>query len=76
MSLAQELEHLEEMRNRGSLNQAEFEQAKARLQGGACTAGTGYQLSQWPAPFQNDRWPGGVCGGLARFTGVDSWPGA
>ena len=74
MSLAQELEHLEEMRNRGSLNQAEFEQAKARLlQGGACTAAPDINRLNGLRRSQNDRWLGGVCGGLARFTGVDSW---
>ena len=74
MSLAQELENLEQMRNRGSLSDAEFEQAKARLlQSGAVTPGPGIGSLNGLRRSLQDRWLGGVCGGLARFTGVDSW---
>ncbi|MFO1264470.1 MAG: PspC domain-containing protein [Rhodoferax sp.] len=74
MSLAQELEQLEELRNRGSLSQAEFEQAKARLlQGGGSVSATEFNRINGLRRSLNDRWLGGVCGGLARFTGVDSW---
>lgn len=74
MSLAQELENLEQMRNRGSLSDAEFEQAKARLlQSGAVTSGPGIGSLNGLRRSLQDRWLGGVCGGLARFTGVDSW---
>ncbi len=74
MSLAQELENLEQLRNRGSLSDAEFEQAKARLLQGqtmpaASVAGNLNGLRR----SLNDRWLGGVCGGLARFSGVESW---
>lgn len=74
MSLAQELEKLEELRNRGSLSQSEFEQAKARLlQGGSSVGVADYDRLNGLRRSLNDRWFGGVCGGLARFTGVDSW---
>lgn len=74
MSLAQELEQLEELRNRGSLSQAEFEQAKARLlQGGSGVSTAEITRINGLRRSLNDRWLGGVCGGLARFTGVDSW---
>ena len=74
MTLAQELENLEQMRNRGALSEDEFAQAKARL------------LQQTPvAPLSRvtalnglrrsatDQWIGGVCGGLSNFTGMDTW---
>lgn len=74
MSLAQELENLEQMRNRGSLSEAEFEQAKARLlQSATATAGPGISSLNGLRRSLGDRWLGGVCGGLARFTGMDSW---
>lgn len=75
MTLAQELENLEQMRNRGTLSEAEFAQAKARLlQTPAApvsrlnaTALNGLRRSS------SDQWIGGVCGGLAQFTGLDAW---
>jgi phage shock protein PspC (stress-responsive transcriptional regulator) len=75
MSLAQELENLEQMRNRGSLTETEFQQAKARLlQSGApstplskASALNGLRRSA------TDQWLGGVCGGLAAFSGLDTW---
>lgn len=74
MSLAQELENLEQMRNRGSLSDAEFEQAKARLlQGQSLPVASATAKLNGFRRSLSDRWLGGVCGGLARFTGVDSW---
>lgn len=75
MSLAQELENLEQMRNRGSLTETEFQQAKARLlQADApstplakASALNGLRRSA------TDQWLGGVCGGLATFSGLDAW---
>ncbi len=74
MTLAQELENLEQLRNRGALTEAEFAQAKARLLAPAipptrlnATALNGLRRSH------SDRWIGGVCGGLAQFTGLDAW---
>lgn len=74
MTLAQDLENLEQMRNRGGLSEAEFAQAKARLLQSPpvaplsrVTALNGLRRSV------TDRWLGGVCGGLADFTGLDSW---
>lgn len=74
MSLAQELENLEQMRNRGSLSEAEYAQAKARLlQGQTAPALAGASHLNGLRRSLNDRWLGGVCGGLARFSGMDSW---
>ena len=71
MSVADEIAKLEELRNRGALSNEEFERAKARLLGPAPVPGV--------AAINNlrrstsDSWIGGVCGGIALATGVESW---
>ncbi|HEU0200776.1 MAG TPA: PspC domain-containing protein [Burkholderiaceae bacterium] len=70
MSTADEIAKLHELLNKGALTQAEFEQAKARLLERGDPANVAinrYRLSN------TDRWIAGVCGGIARLTGVDSW---
>jgi phage shock protein PspC (stress-responsive transcriptional regulator) len=74
MSIADELARLDELRGRGAITDDEFQRAKARLLG-AGTEGAGS-----PADAVNrfrrsatDKWIGGVCGGLGRATGVESW---
>ena len=74
MTLATDLENIEQMRNRGSLSETEYAQAKARLLQPPPTAPlckvtvlNGLRRSA------TDRWLGGVCGGLSTFTGVDTW---
>jgi len=74
MSLADELSKLDELRSRGSISDDEFARAKARLLGTAVP-------SDIPAVdavnrlrrSRADRWIGGVCGGVALSTGVESW---
>jgi phage shock protein C len=74
MTLAQELENLEQLRNRGSLNDAEFTQAKARLlQTPSDTPLAKASALNGLRRSSTDRWLGGVCGGLASFTGLDTW---
>ena len=76
MSLADDLGRLEEMRSRGALSDDEFQRAKARLLGAAAPPG-----ADNPAVLainrlrrsRSDRWIGGVCGGLAAATGLESW---
>ncbi len=78
MNDAEELGKLADLHARGVLNDEEFAKAKARLLGGAATAG-----ASAASPNMNtlnglrrsrmDRWLGGVCGGIARATGLDSW---
>jgi phage shock protein PspC (stress-responsive transcriptional regulator) len=82
MNDAEELNKLADLHARGVLSDAEFAQAKARLLAGHAAPGAGYAGS---APSPNvgavnglrrarvDRWIGGVCGGIARSTGLDSW---
>ncbi len=77
MSLADELGKLEDLRTRGVLSDAEFQRAKQRLLDGppATAAGTPPAVAAVNAfrRSASDKWLGGVCGGLARATGIDSW---
>ncbi len=75
MSLADEIERLAAQRDAGRLTDAEFEAAKARLFAQP-------HATYLPPPDAGvstlrrsftDRWIGGVCGGLAKLTGVESW---
>ncbi|MCK6425334.1 MAG: PspC domain-containing protein [Burkholderiaceae bacterium] len=72
MSLSDELLKLDQLRERGVLTPAEFEQAKRRL----------LEAGEPPPAVQavnrlrrssRDRWLAGVCGGLARVTGAEAW---
>jgi phage shock protein PspC (stress-responsive transcriptional regulator) len=75
MGLADELMRLDELRSRGALSEEEFARAKARLLNAPAPA------SEIPAVdavnrlrrSRGDRWIGGVCGGIAVVTGVESW---
>ena len=75
MSLADEIDRLAAQRDAGRLTDAEFEAAKARLfsqphaESVAPDIGAVNNLRR----SLNDRWIGGVCGGLAKMTGVESW---
>jgi phage shock protein PspC (stress-responsive transcriptional regulator) len=74
MTLAQDLENLEQLRNRGSLSEAEFAQAKARLlQPPAPTPMAKASALNGLRRSPTDRWLGGVCAGLGSFTGMDTW---
>lgn len=82
MNDADELNKLADLHARGVLNDEEFAKAKARLLGGQASSGTGAAAAA-AAPnlgavnglrrARLDRWVGGVCGGIARATGLDSW---
>jgi phage shock protein C len=75
MALADELSKLAELRASGGLTEAEFIRAKERL--------LGAEQTRPPDPVasavntfrrsRTDRWFGGVCGGIARSTIVESW---
>ena len=77
MSIADEIAKLEELRNRGALTAEEFERAKSRLiDGGGADApevGAGMAAVNNLRRSRSDCWIGGVCGGIARVTGVESW---
>jgi phage shock protein PspC (stress-responsive transcriptional regulator) len=74
MSLSEELGRLAALHERGVLSDEEFGRAKSRVLTGAPVAGTPALLAiNALRRSRDDRWLGGVCGGIARATGVESW---
>jgi phage shock protein PspC (stress-responsive transcriptional regulator) len=83
MTLSDELSKLRDLHQGGALTDEEYARAKARLldslpataMGGAGGADGPPALAALSAlrRSQGDRWVGGICGGIARATGVDSW---
>ncbi len=70
MAISEELHRLDELRSRGVLTEEEFQRAKARALDAdlpAVEAIAKFRRSR------DDKWLGGVCGGLGRSTGVESW---
>ena len=76
MSVADELEKLAALRERGVLSDEEFARLKTRLiEGGGVTTSSDPSLAAVNRlrRSRDDRWLGGVCGGVARLTGTESW---
>jgi phage shock protein C len=83
MNISEEIKRLHELHLAGALSAAEFEQAKAKLLSASVdlnkTSSPGSAGADFGSDLNNlrrsrtDRWLGGVCGGLARASGVDSW---
>ena len=75
MGLAEDLTRLEELRNRGALSDEEFQRAKARVLGGepAASGSPAVAAINRLRRSRDDRWLGGVCGGLAVATGAETW---
>ena len=86
--LSDEIKRLHELHQTGALSDAEFEQAKARILSGASTVSLSKEpptterisfdqhrddLLSGLRRSRLDRWLGGVCGGLARTYGLESW---
>ncbi|WP_312511132.1 PspC domain-containing protein [Massilia sp.] len=86
--LSDEIKRLHELHQAGALSDAEFEQAKARILSGAATVSLSKEhVARDSTSFAThrddllsglrrsrlDRWLGGVCGGLARTYGLESW---
>lgn len=72
MNITEELARLAQMHQQGLLSDAEFAAAKSRV--------LDSQPASWGPPVGSqlrrsvsDRWLGGVCGGLARGTGLEAW---
>jgi phage shock protein PspC (stress-responsive transcriptional regulator) len=78
-SIADEVDRLAAQRDAGRLSDAEFEAAKARLFAQPAGEPWRAQAAQANATVNSlrrstvDRWIGGVCGGIAKSTGIDSW---
>ena len=68
---ADDLDRLAALHSNGKLSDEEFTRAKGRVLGGAAAepieAVNGLRRSR------SSRWIGGVCGGLARSTGLEAW---
>ena len=76
MALADELGKLSELRANGHLTEEEFSRAKERLLQTGQTRPQEDPLATAVNTFRRsrtDRWFGGVCGGIARSTGVEAW---
>lgn len=74
MSLSEELARLGALHERGQLSDEEFARAKARVLGGMPQVeAPALQAINTLRRSRYDRWLGGVCGGIARMTGVESW---
>lgn len=83
MNISDEIKRLHELHQAGALSAAEFEQAKAKLLNasvdlnkpsspGSSGGDFGSELNSLRRS-RSDRMLGGVCGGLGRVSGVDSW---
>jgi phage shock protein C len=79
MSIAEELEKLQSLRDRGVISDQEFARAKAQTLDGtaapaaAAPAHDNRSFLQQLARSRSDRFIGGVCGGLGRHTDLPSW---
>ena len=76
MSQADELERLATLRDRGVINEREFQQLKTQVIQGSATMPVGAPVLSNVNRLRrsrDDRWLGGVCGGVARLTGMESW---
>ena len=75
MSTTDDLSRLADLHRSGALTDDEYAQAKARVLGAGPSPGDGSFATAVNRlrRSRDDRWIGGVCGGLARLTGVDTW---
>jgi phage shock protein PspC (stress-responsive transcriptional regulator) len=75
MTLSEELSKLAELRASGTLTEDEFKSAKERLLHDAPPRPNDPVLSALNSfrRSRTDRWFGGVCGGLARSSGMEAW---
>ncbi|MCO5123978.1 MAG: PspC domain-containing protein [Rhizobacter sp.] len=73
MTIADEITKLDDLRTRGVLSNEEFERAKARILDGGPQPAPAMQAINSLRRSITDSWVGGVCGGIARATGVESW---
>jgi phage shock protein C len=75
MALADDLSKLTELRANGGLTEEEFKRAKERLLNPEQPRSND-PIASAVNTFRRsraDRWFGGVCGGIARSTGMEAW---
>ena len=80
MSMVDELERHVTLRASGALSEEEFQRAKSALidrsgQTGSPTRSLGSGIGRVDRLRRcaDDRWIGGVCGGIGKLTGTESW---
>jgi phage shock protein PspC (stress-responsive transcriptional regulator) len=80
MSIAEELERLRALHERGAISDEEFVRAKAKVLDDPASALGGSARSASPRGFlhslarsRHDRVIGGVCGGLGAHTDLPAW---
>ena len=77
MSVSEELKRLHELHQAGALSDEEFARAKEKLlQGSSASQQPGGDFAAEVGKLRRsttDRWLGGVCGGIARQSGIESW---
>ncbi len=75
MALSDELTKLQDLHGRGGLTDEEFARAKARVLNEPVppTPPPAIAAANAMRRSRTDSWFAGVCGGIARTTGVDSW---
>ena len=77
MNVSDEIKRLHELHQAGALTDAEFAQAKAKALGGQVNLEK--QAGDFASEIgalrrsRTDRWLGGVCGGLGKASGMESW---
>ena len=72
MTVAEEIAKLHELHTRGALSAEEFARAKARILGSEPIPPASFPINRLRRT-PSDSWIGGVCGGLGKLTGVESW---
>ena len=80
MNVSDEIKRLHELHQAGALTDAEFEQAKAKaLRRRTVNLDKPARRRDFASEIgalrrsRTDRWLGGVCGGLAKASGMESW---
>jgi phage shock protein PspC (stress-responsive transcriptional regulator) len=76
MSVSEEIKRLHELHQAGALSDEEFARAKERLLQGQPPAGDSQDFATDFSRLRRsrtDRWLGGVCGGIGKVSGVESW---
>ena len=80
MNLSEEIKRLHELHQSGALTDEEYAQAKTKLLASQDStqpaSGASDDLIMQMNRFRrsnSDRWLGGVCGGLAKSTSLESW---